>query len=83
MKVVDELATVREQIRQLKEREQELREIVIWSNDREGDYWVANVASTMVEQFDLKAAKLALGDRLNPYLAKSAQIRVTLKSMGN
>jgi hypothetical protein len=78
---VDELGDIRSQIKALKAREEELRRAVIESGDMIGDDYEAGLKHSVQQRVDLPALKVALGERLRPFLREQVcdQLRVKPK----
>jgi hypothetical protein len=78
---VDELADVREQMRGLKEREQELRETILGGGcTKVGARFSASVTRTKVQRLDSEAVRREFGLAvLRPFLRDSETVIVKLK----
>ena len=73
MHPADELQAVREEIRRLRAREQDLRETLIDGEDRVGQRWHALVTSRVVDRIDADALPLSI--RADPrYQARSTVV---------
>jgi hypothetical protein len=75
---VDDLAELRARLKDLREREAELREKVIRSNSRRGEKWYAEVQTQSSESVDIKSLRAALGKKVAPYLRPSVRTVVRL-----
>lgn len=82
-KVPDQLADVREQIRELKLREEQLRELLIASDaDLVGDDFVAVVSKVTSERIDVAQLRKELGlEKLRPFLVPSESVVIRLERM--
>jgi vacuolar-type H+-ATPase subunit E/Vma4 len=79
----DELADVREQIRELKGREDELREMLIAGEaDLIGDDFVVRITKVVTERIDSGRIKKELGlEFLRPFLVTSESTVVKVEKM--
>lgn len=74
---VDQLADIRNQIRRLKAREDELRGWVLAHPTLlVGDEHVAFLQPQSTEHFDLQTAKKAVGSALRPFVIENRSVRV-------
>lgn len=83
-KVPDQLAEVREQIKQLKSREEELRNLLISGEgaDLVGDDWVAVVGRVVTERIDTAQLRKEFGlEKLRPFLVPSESVVIRLERM--
>lgn len=82
-KVPDQLADVREQIRELKAREDELRNLLILGKaDLVGDDYTAVISRIITERIDIAQLRKELGlERLKPFLVPSESVVIRLEPM--
>ena len=80
--VPDELAAVREQIKQLEVREQELRLMLIANPDlRSGANWLADVVITKQNRTDLKEMRAMYPDIVEQFTLPVSLTRVVLSGV--
>jgi len=79
----DELADVRERIRELKAREDELRELLIAGEcELVGDDFAAVISKVVSERIDTARLRAELGtERLRPFLVPSERTVVNVERM--
>lgn len=79
----DELADVRERIKELKAREDELRELLITGEaDLVGDDFAATISKVMSERIDSTKLRKELGlEKLRPFLVPSERTVVNVERM--
>jgi hypothetical protein len=76
---IDELAEIRERIKALQRREQELREKIIAMNNRHGQAYVATVADAHSTSVNIKDITRALGEKVvAPFLRTTHFKRINL-----
>jgi hypothetical protein len=78
---VDELSDIRARIKILREREQQLRAVILADpEDRAGDEFVAVIGEITTERLDVDLMKAELGLLfLRPYIRAKIQTRVRLE----
>lgn len=79
---VDELADVRERIKHLKNREEEIRQMIIDGKcDKQGDYFFVVVRVHKTERIDTPAIIKEMGmERLRRFMKTSSSTWVSLRS---
>lgn len=76
---IDELAELREEIKAMQIREQELREKIIAMNDRTGEHYAATVTDSHATSISVKDITAALGEKtVAPFVRKTHFKRINL-----